>query len=73
MTHRRCLEARNLWLHTQIRPPVDPAALPDDAIRRVQGALNTFRAQLGIPTTTARPGPLPDVIDEAFAGSRRRR
>ena len=56
----------NLWLHTQIRPPVDPATLPEESVRRVQGTLNTFRAQLGIPARTARPGPVPDVIDEAF-------
>jgi nitronate monooxygenase len=56
----------NLWLHSQIRPPVDPAALPEESVRRVQETLNTFRAQLGIPATMGRPGPVPDVIDEAF-------
>jgi nitronate monooxygenase len=56
----------NLWLHTQIRPPVDPTTLHDETIHRVQGALNGFRNQLGIPPTTSRPAPVPDVIDEAF-------
>ena len=56
----------NLWLHTEVRPPVDPATLPEEAVRRVQAALNPFRARLGLPTTTARPAPVPDLIDEAF-------
>jgi nitronate monooxygenase len=56
----------NLWLHTEIRPPVDPATLPEDTVRRVQGALNTFRDRLGLSATTARPAPVPDLIDEAF-------
>ena len=56
----------NLWLHTQLRPPVDPATLPDETVQRVQGVLNGFRSQLGIPTTTSRPAPVRDVIDEAF-------
>ena len=57
----------NLWLHTQIRPPVDPATLAEDAVRQVQGALNAFRGRLGLPATTARPAPVPDLVDEAFA------
>lgn len=56
----------NLWLHTSIRPPADPASLPEDAVRQVQNTLDTFRHQLGIPSNSARPAPFPDVIDEAF-------
>jgi nitronate monooxygenase len=56
----------NLWLHTAIRPPVDPASVPDDTLRQVQKTLDTFRHELGIPESTARPAPIPDVIDEAF-------
>jgi nitronate monooxygenase len=56
----------NLWLHTAIRPPADPATLPEETVRRVQGTLDTFRGQLGIPSRTERPAPVPDVIDEAF-------
>ena len=56
---------RQLWLHTQ-SSPVDPTTLRDETIHRVQGALNGFRNQLGIPPTTSRPAPVPDVIDEAF-------
>jgi nitronate monooxygenase len=56
----------NLWLHTEVRPPADPSTLPEETVRRVQGALNTFRGGLGLPATTARPAPVPDLIDEAF-------
>jgi nitronate monooxygenase len=56
----------NLWFHRDIRPPVDVAALPETTVRQVQGVLNRFRERLGIPTTTARPGPLPDLVDAAF-------
>src|SRR2546430_5641507 len=56
----------NLWLHTDIRPPVDPATLPQETIQRVQGTLNTFRDRLGLAATAARPAPVPDLINEAF-------
>jgi nitronate monooxygenase len=53
----------NLWLHTQLRPPVDPATIPDDRLAEVQTVLNRFRAQLGLPSRTERPAALPDLID----------
>jgi nitronate monooxygenase len=56
----------NLWLHTELRPPTDPLTLPDHTVRAVQGALNVFRQRLGVPTTTERPDPVPDLIDEAI-------
>jgi nitronate monooxygenase len=56
----------NLWLHRDIRPPVDPATLPQETIQRVQGTLNTFRDRLGLAATAARPAPVPDLIDRAF-------
>lgn len=56
----------NLWLHTEIRPPVDPAALPEDAVTAVQGTLNRFRERLEIPVTLARPPKMPDLVDAAF-------
>src|SRR5712692_4583429 len=56
----------NLWLHTEIRPPVDPATLPDETLRRVQGALDQFRHRLGIPPVQGRPPAVPNVINEAF-------
>jgi nitronate monooxygenase len=56
----------NLWLHTEIRPPVDPAKIPEDTLRRVHGALDPFRRRLGLPAGAGRPAPTPDLIDEAF-------
>ncbi len=56
----------NLWLHDHLRPPVDPAALSEDTVQAVQNVLNGFRVRLGLAPTTARPGPVPDVIDAGF-------
>ncbi len=56
----------NLWLHTEIRPPVDAARIPEATVRAVHGALNRFRARLGIPEAWGRPERLPDLVDAAF-------
>jgi nitronate monooxygenase len=56
----------NLWLHDHLRPPVDPATLPENTVQAVQSVLNGFRQRLGLPLTTARPAPVPDVIDAGF-------
>ena len=56
----------NLWLHTQLLPPVDPAALPAATVQQVQGTLNRFRERLGIPAESGRPAAVPDLINEAF-------
>jgi nitronate monooxygenase len=55
----------NLFMPDQLRPPVDPATLPPDAIGRVQGTLNGFRSRLGLPPTTAAPPAVPDLIPAA--------
>ncbi len=34
----------NLWLHTELRPPADPATIADDRLAAVQSVLNGFRA-----------------------------
>jgi nitronate monooxygenase len=52
----------NLWLHTEIRPPADPASIPDDRLVAVQGALNEFRAELGLSAQSGRPAAIPDLI-----------
>src|SRR5262245_49697858 len=39
----------NLWLHTELRPPADPATISDDRLEAVQSVLNRFRADLGLP------------------------
>jgi nitronate monooxygenase len=56
----------NLFMPDQLRPPVDPATIPAATIEAVQGTLNGFRARLGLPTTTARPPAVPDLIPTAF-------
>jgi nitronate monooxygenase len=56
----------NLWLSSALRPPVDPASVPDETVRAVQGTLNRFREQLGIPTTQARPPAAPDYLPAAL-------
>ena len=55
----------NLWLHRALRPPVDPDTVSDETLRGAQGMLNRFRQHLGIPTTMARPGRAPDVVNAA--------
>jgi nitronate monooxygenase len=56
----------NLWLHDELRPPTDPATIPDSTLRGVQGALNRFRERLGIPARSGRPDPVPDLVDEGI-------
>ncbi|HWC01332.1 MAG TPA: nitronate monooxygenase [Methylomirabilota bacterium] len=53
----------NLWLHTELRPPVDPATIPGDQLAAVHVVLDRFRAQLGLPARSARPGAVPDIIE----------
>ena len=57
----------NLWLHTDLRPPVDPATLPPERVDVVQNVLNRFRERLEVPASHARPPRMPDVIDAALA------
>ncbi len=57
----------NLWLHPALRPPTDPATLPETDVRGAQSILNRFRERLGVAPTTARPAPLPNFVDAAFA------
>ncbi|HEY7140145.1 MAG TPA: nitronate monooxygenase [Methylomirabilota bacterium] len=52
----------NLWLHTALRPPADPATISDERLAAVHSVLNEFRAQLGIPAQSGRPAALPDLI-----------
>jgi NAD(P)H-dependent flavin oxidoreductase YrpB (nitropropane dioxygenase family) len=39
----------NLWLHPDLRPPVDPARLPPGDIEAANAALNPARRAVGIP------------------------
>ena len=52
----------NLWLHTELRPPVDPATIADDRLAAVHSVLNRFRTRLGLPPSLKRPDAVPDII-----------
>ena len=56
----------NLFMPGELRPPADPATIPDDTIAAVQATLNGFRARLGLPPSTSRPPGVPDLIPAAF-------
>jgi len=56
----------NLFMPDQLRPPVDPATIPDETVRAVQDRLNSVRTRLGLPTTTGRPPAVPDLIPAAI-------
>jgi nitronate monooxygenase len=56
----------NLWLHTELRPPIDPATIPNHTVDAVQATLNRFRERLGVATTRGRPAQMPDLIDAQF-------
>ena len=56
----------NLWLHSDLRPTLDPATIPDETLHGAQAMLNQFRERLGIPPTTARPARGPNLVDAAL-------
>lgn len=56
----------NLWLHPEVETPVDATAIPEELVQEVQGTLNRFREQMGLPATLERPAGVPDVLAEAF-------
>jgi len=56
----------NQFMPDSLRPPADPASIPEGTVADVQRTLNGFRTRLGLPTTTARPPAVPDLIDAAF-------
>lgn len=55
----------NLILQEDIYRPKDPE-LSDETVGKVQTVLNDFRAKLELPSTSARPGKLPPLIQAAF-------
>lgn len=56
----------NQWLHTELRPPIDPSALPRERIDAVNAHLNTVRAGLGLVAKNGPPAPVPDLIRQGF-------
>ena len=56
----------NLLLHVDLRPPKDPALIPDEFVAKIQAQLNRFRDRLGIAKSASRPGAIPDLANAAF-------
>ena len=56
----------NLWLHSALRPPLDPASVPAPTLQAAQAELNRFRDRLGVPSSLARPAAAPGVVEAAF-------
>ena len=56
----------NLWLHSGLRPPIDPATIPDATLDQAQRVLNQFRSRLGARSVVERPPRGPDLVAEAF-------
>jgi len=56
----------NQWLHTELRPPADPARVPPTTMGAVQQELNVFRERLGIPAVDGPAPGMPDLIDAEF-------
>ena len=52
----------NLLLPRDLCPPVPAAAISDHTVQAVQDALNPMRTALGLPPTSARPAPPPDLV-----------
>lgn len=56
----------NQFMPDSLRPPADPTSIPERTVAEVQSTLNGFRARLGLPSSTARPPAVPDIIDATF-------
>jgi nitronate monooxygenase len=56
----------NLWLHPQLLPPVEPAAVPRERLAAVNAALNRARRALGLPESDQMPERRPDTIPSAI-------
>jgi nitronate monooxygenase len=56
----------NQFMPDSLRPPADPATIPERTLADVESTLNGFRARLGLPARTGRPKPVPDLIDAVF-------
>ncbi len=54
----------NLWLHPELRPPIDPSRLPAADLAAVNNALNAARRQVGAPEEHAAPPARANDIDE---------
>jgi nitronate monooxygenase len=56
----------NLWLHSSLRPPMDPRSIPVEVVRAAQGQLNRYRERLALAPTSDPPARMPDLLDAAI-------
>ena len=56
----------NLWLHSELRPPVDVKTIPPETVTRVQQALAPFRKALDLPDAKGTLPAAPDHFDAAL-------
>jgi nitronate monooxygenase len=56
----------NLWLHTDMWPPVDVSRVPAITVTAIRATLDGIRTQLGLPASTAAPTSSPDIVGGAF-------
>ncbi len=56
----------NIWLHDDVRTPVDPALVGDDDVRGMQAVLNDFRPRYDLPARLDRPPAPADLVDAAI-------
>ena len=57
----------NLWLHSELRPPIDVTRIADETVLSIQRVLNRFRERLGVPITQSRPQAMPALVEAALA------
>ncbi|HEY7517118.1 MAG TPA: nitronate monooxygenase [Methylomirabilota bacterium] len=58
--------AVNLWLHSDMWPPVDVRTIPTATVDAVRRTLDALRGQLGLPPSTRPPTSSPDIVGAAF-------
>lgn len=56
----------NIWLHADVRTPVDPERLDDDLVRGMQSVLNDFRPRHDLPPKLDRPSVPADLVGSAI-------
>src|SRR5690242_8369973 len=56
----------NLWLHPELRPPIDPSTVPRATIDAVNAALDDARRAVGLTPSSSPPQPRPDFIGAAI-------
>lgn len=56
----------NIWLHDNVRTPVDPGSLDDDLVRGMQAVLNDFRPRFELAPRLDRPPSPPDLVNAAI-------